>query len=220
MMEAYMETGKRINLSYQGKDMTVFNQRSRLWTHPYDYVTPQIATLSNAGCGVFSICYCGQWLTGKVFDPDELAEFSMANGGRGDDGTDRPALLSAMMKKGMAGEFGFRYEFDGLRNDKDTLWTHLMERRGVALCNLRVGHIVALMGARTENDEKQVLVIDPYSETLDERIRSIVREVVMDSAITSRITNDAGVFLGYQTQYAMYWASCYTIRDFNLLHAL
>ena len=97
-----METGKRIDLTYGGKAITVFNQRSRLWTHPYDYQTPQKATLSNAGCGVFSICHCGQWLTGKVFEPDELAEFSMANGGRGDDGTDRPALLSAMMRKGWA----------------------------------------------------------------------------------------------------------------------
>ena len=220
MTEVYMETGKRIDLTYAGKAITVFNQRSRLWTHPYDYQTPQKATLSSAGCGVFSICHCGQWLTGKVFEPDLLAEFSMANGGRGDDGTDRPALLSAMMQKGLAAEYGFGYAYDGLRNDRDTLWAHLMEKRGVALCNLRVGHIVALVGARMENDEKQVLVIDPYSETLDDRIRSIVREVIKDSAITSRVASDTGVFLGYQTQYAMYWAACDTIRDFNLLHAL
>lgn len=220
MTEAYMETGKRIDLTYGGKAITVFNQRSRLWTHPYDYQTPQKATLSNAGCGVFSICHCGQWLTGKVFEPDELAEFSMANGGRGDDGTDRPALLSAMMRKGWAAEYGFRYDFDGLRNDRDTLWAHLTEKRGVALCNLRVGHIVALVDARIRDGENQVLVIDPYSETLDNRIRPIVREAVMDSAITSRVTSDTGVFLGWQTQYALYWASCDTIRDFNLLHAL
>ena len=215
-----METGKRIDITYDGKAMTVFNQRSRLWNHPYDYQTPQKATLSNAGCGVFSICHCGQWLTDKVFEPDELADFSMANGGRGDDGTDRPALLSAMMRKGLAAEYGFRYAYDGLRNDKDTLWTHLTEKRGVALCNLRVGHIVALVGARIENDEKQVLVIDPYSETLDDRIRPIVREVIKDSAITSHVVSGTDVFLGYQTQYAVYWAACGTIRDFNLLHAL
>ena len=87
-----MESGKRIEMIYNGKAVTILNQRSRLWTHPYDYRTPQKATLSSAGCGVFSICHCGQWLTGKAFSPEELADFSMQNGGRGDDGTDRPAL--------------------------------------------------------------------------------------------------------------------------------
>ena len=61
---------------YNGKAVTILNQRSRLWTHPYDYRTPQKATLSSAGCGVFSICHCGQWLTGKAFSPEELADFS------------------------------------------------------------------------------------------------------------------------------------------------
>ena len=125
-----------------------------------------------------------------------------------------------MMRKGWAAEYGFRYDFDGLRNDRDTLWAHLTEKRGVALCNLRVGHIVALVDARIRDGENQVLVIDPYSETLDNRIRPIVREAVEDSAITSRVTSDTSVFLGWQTQYAVYWASCDTIRDFNLLHAL
>ena len=76
-----MESGKRIEMIYNGKAVTILNQRSRLWTHPYDYRTPQKATLSSAGCGVFSICHCGQWLTGKAFSPEELADFSMQNGG-------------------------------------------------------------------------------------------------------------------------------------------
>ena len=149
-----MESGKRIEMIYNGKAVTILNQRSRLWTHPYDYRTPQKATLSSAGCGVFSICHCGQWLTGKAFSPEELADFSMQNGGRGDDGTDRPALLSAMMQKGLAAQYGFSYQGDGLRNDLETLRVHLLEHRGVALCNLRVGHIVSLLDAREADGER------------------------------------------------------------------
>ena len=147
-------TGKTISVSYHGTNYTLCNQRCREWDHPYDCVTPQQATLSSAGCGVFSVCHCGQWLTGKYFEPNDIADFSMQNGGRGDDGTDRPALLGAMMKKGLARSFGFRYEFDGLLNDADRLWSHLKDRRGVALCNLRPGHIVALLEARMEKEEK------------------------------------------------------------------
>ena len=43
-----MESGKRIEMIYNGKAVTILNQRSRLWTHPYDYRTPQKATLSSA----------------------------------------------------------------------------------------------------------------------------------------------------------------------------
>jgi len=200
--------------------MTVFNQRCRLWSHPYDYRTPQTATLSSAGCGVFSICHCGQWLTGRSFSPEALADFSMANGGRGDDGTDRPVLLSAMMQKGLASAYGFLYAFDGLRNDRVALRRHLLERRGVALCNLRVGHIVALMDARRMGDETQVLVFDPYSETSDARIMPLVRGVVEGSAIDCAMYNEKGVLTGCHRQYAVYWASDETVRDFNLLHAL
>ena len=213
-------TGKSINLNYRGKNLTVLNQRSRLWTHPYDYRTPQKATLSSAGCGVFSICHCGQWLTGKSFDPDELADFSMANGGRGDDGTDRPALLSAMEKGGLAKSFGFHYEYDGLRNDKAILQEHLLHGRGAALCNLRAGHIVALVDARNRTGDTQFLVIDPYSESLDPRIAPIVREIIPESEIISAVYNEREVLAGYQQQYAMYWASDETVRDFNLLYSL
>ena len=198
-----METGKCIRFDYQGKTVTVLNQRSRLWTHPYDYKTPQTATLSSAGCGVFSVCHCGQWLTGKEFSAEELADFSMANGGRGDDGTDRPALLAAMMEKGLAKRFGFRYEMDGLRNDLDVLWNHLYEHRGISLCNLRVGHIVSLLDARIADGEKQVLVLDSYSETMEPKIMPIVRQVIEESAIDCAKRNDKEVFIGECRQYAM-----------------
>lgn len=212
-----METGKGINVSYAGKNITVFNQRCRQWQHPYDYRIPQKATLSSAGCGIFSICHVGQWLTGSVFSPETLADFSMQNGGRGDDGTDRPALLAAMMDKGLAAQFGFSYAGDGLRNDVNALKTFLLTRRGAALCNLRPGHIVALVDARQANGETQALVIDSYSETLDARVKPSVCEVVEDSLIVSCMRNDRGVAVGEQKQYAMYWAALDTVRDFNLL---
>lgn len=213
-------TGKSIALEIEGHPMTVYNQRNALWNHYYDYVNPPKATLSNAGCGVFSICHCGQWLTGKTLSPDELADFSMRNGGRGDDGTDRPALLSAMMEKGWAERFGFRYNGDGLRNDIPVLSKHLLEGKGVALCNLRAGHIVALVKARIIDNETQYLTIDPYSETTDPRVMPIIREVISDSAIISVVRNPAGVRTGYCLQYAVYWCTNTTVRDFNLLYSI
>ena len=216
-----METGIRsIQLTIDNKSMTVFNQRSKLWQHHYDYITPQKATLSSAGCGVFSICHCGQYLTGREFVPEDLADFSMANGGRGDDGTDRPALLAAMQEKGLAKEYGFYYNGDGLRNDLDTLREHLLRKRGVALCNLRVGHIVALLGARKVSDTVQVLALDSYSESMHERVVEHVYEVYEESKIVSDVYNDTGVKVGEKHQYALYWADSAIVRDFNLLHAL
>lgn len=215
-----MESGKRIEMIYNGKAVTILNQRSRLWTHPYDYRTPQKATLSSAGCGVFSICHCGQWLTGKAFSPEELADFSMQNGGRGDDGTDRPALLSAMMQKGLVAQYGFSYQGDGLRNDLETLRVHLLEHRGVALCNLRVGHIVSLLDAREADGKVQALALDSYSESMEEKIRPHVREIVPQSAVDTLVRNDAGLIVGQRRQYAMYWVDTAIVRDFNLLHAL
>ena len=216
-----MATGKCIQLTYQGKAVTVLNQRCRGWSHPYDDpANPQGETLSNAGCGIFSTCHCGQWLTGREYSPDDLAEFALANGGRGDDGTDRPALLAAMMDAGLAETFGFRYEKDGLRNDRDTLWRHLSEHRGVALCNLRAGHIVSLLDARLQDGERQVLALDCYSESMDPRVKEIVREIVPESAIETDEYNEKGCFIGVHRQYALFWAAMDTIRDFNLLHAL
>lgn len=215
-----METGRLIEITYQGKAVRIFNQRSRLWTHPYDYKTPQKATLSSAGCGVFSICHCGQWLTGNVFSPEELADFSRLNGGRGDDGTDRPALLSAMMAKGLAAQYGFAYQGDGLRNDLDVLRAHLLGHYGVALCNLRVGHIVSLLDARERDGQVQALALDSYSESMEEKIRSHVIEVIENSAVDTLVRNEAGLITGWRRQYALYWVDSAIVRDYNLLHAI
>lgn len=144
----------------------------------------------------------------------------MQNGGRGDDGTDRPALLSAMMQKGLAAQYGFSYQGDGLRNDLETLRVHLLEHRGVALCNLRVGHIVSMLDAREADGEVQALALDSYSESMEEKIRPHVREIVPQSAVDTLVRNDAGLVVGQRRQYAMYWVDTAIVRDFNLLHAL
>ena len=215
-----MITGKKICVTYQGHDLTVFNQNCRLWTHDYGYIDRSASTLCNAGCGIFSACHCGQWLTGKEFDPDALADFSMDHGGRGDDGTDRPVLLAAMQEKGRAKEFGFEYHGDGLRNDLDTLRAHLLEHKGVVMCNLRAGHIVSLVDARKVGDEVQALVIDSARDCIHDRVMNHVREVIEDSAIWTTIRNENGLVVGEKKHHAMYWVNTDSIRDFNLLHAI
>lgn len=215
-----MLTGKKLYVTYEGRDLTVFNQSNRLWTHDYGYIVRNASTLSNAGCGIFSVCHCGQWLTGKEFDPETLADFSMDNGGRGDDGTDRPALLAAMQEKGLAKEFGFAYHCDGLRNDLDTLREHLLLHKGVALGNLRVGHIVSFVDARRVGDEVQALVIDSSRDCINDRVMDHVREGVEVSAICNPIKNENGLIVGKRVYYSMYWVNTDIVRDFNLLHAI
>ena len=211
-------TGKTIEFDYAGRHLKLCNQRCRDWTHPYGYLDND-NTLSHAGCGIFSIVNASQWLTGVFHDPDELAQFSVDHGGRGDDGTDRPVLLQAMQDMGLAREFGFSYCSDGLRNDLPVLFEHLMNGNA-ALCNLRVGHIVALVAAREQDGVRQVLAADPYSESMDSRVIERVCEVIPGSEIVSPAVNDRGLTVGWQKSYALFWAELDTVRDFNLLHRL
>lgn len=211
-------TGRYIPVMYQGISYTLYNQRCREWTHPYAY-QGNGSVLSNAGCGIFSTLHAAQYLGGKMITPEELADFSCQNGGRGDDGTDRPALLAAMEKTGLAARLGFSYAMDGLRNDQEKLHQALMQG-DAALCNLRPGHIVALIGARIQNGEKQVLAADPYSESADERLRGVVRECVPGSEVFSAIQTADGTLCGVHMSYALFWTALTTVRDFNLLHRL
>ena len=172
-----MYEGKIKLIEYQGRELRFLNQCSRNWTHPYPYGENDDSTLSSAGCGIFSIAHVVEWFTGKRMKPESLADFSVENGGRGDDGTDRPALLGAMMAHGYAGQCGFSYQLDGLRNDLEALWEH-MRAGNAALCNLRVGHIVALVDARETERGREYLVIDSYSESAHEKVKNAVREVV------------------------------------------
>ena len=119
----------------------------------------------------------------------------------------------------LARKYGFSYDCDGLRNDLDTLYEHLAAG-DAALCNLRPGHIVALVEARTVNGEKQVLAADPYSESADARVKNAVRDCVPGSEIVFPLLNERGDVCGFQLAYALFWVSLSTVRDFNLLHRI
>ena len=211
-------TGKYRIVQLNGKRFILYNQRCPAWTHPYAYQADG-GTLSSAGCGIFSLLHASQFLGGKPGTPEALADFSCNCGGRGDDGTDRPALLSAMQRQGLARRLGFSYDFDGLRNDRDSLYRHLISG-GAALCNLRVGHIVALIGARNAEGDRQVLAVDSYSESADPRVRDNVRECMPGSEIVSEVRNSSGLSCGIQQSNGIYWADLSAVRDFNLLHPI
>lgn len=211
-------TGVSKEILVQGRKLTFFNQRCKGWTHPYPYQND--ATLSSAGCGIFALCHCAQWLTGQVQMPEKWADFSCANGGRGDDGTDRPALLHALMATGMNTLLGLRYEEDGLRNDVETLYRFLTNEDGVAMCNLRPGHIVALVAAREKDGLRQVLAIDSYSESADARVCDHVLETVTGSEVIHTVANKRGIPVGQGISYAAFWVDASLPRDFNLLYRL
>lgn len=212
------KTGKQMEIAYEGRTLHFLNQRSKDWSYPYDYVTSPDETLSSAGCGLFSLCHAVEWMHGIRLDPERLSDFAREKGGRGDDGTDRPALLHALMAYGEAPKMGFRYEEDGLRNDLETLWEHISQKKGVSLCNLRVGHIVALVDSRNVDGEKQLLAIDSYSESAAEKVRDHVREIISQSEIVADVKNKDGMVTGQGIHYAMFWVTASLPKDFNLLH--
>lgn len=211
-------TGKSKRIWLEGRSMTYYYQRCRDWTHPYPYQNHE--TLASAGCGIFSLCHASQWLTGTAQDPEVWADFSVSHGGRGDDGTDRPALLHALQASGEAARLGFRYEEDGLRNDLDTLWAFLRENKGAALCNLRVGHIVALLAAREVDGVRQLLAVDSVAESAADKVREHVLAVVPSSEVVGQIVSDAGVYVGARQTYGAFWVEASLPRDFNLLYRI
>ena len=75
-------TGKTISVSYHGTHYVLCNQRCREWTHPYAWEGK--GTLTDSGCSVFSIANAACFLGGERVIPEELADFSCRNGGRGD----------------------------------------------------------------------------------------------------------------------------------------
>ena len=211
-------TGKTKEMTVLGRNILFLNQRCRDWTHPYPYQNE--GNLADSGCGVFALCHAAEWLTGVRQSPEYWADFSCRTGGRGDDGTDRPALLAALMASGDAERLGFRYEGDGLRNDLEPLFDGLLHGRCVSMCNLRVGHIVALVSARVQDGEKQVLAIDSYSESGAEKVRNGVREVLEGTEITFPVRNENGLTVGTGTHYAAFWVKLEQVRDYNMLHRL
>lgn len=210
-------TGKTIEVSYDDKTLLICNQRCREWTHPYAYEGDG-EDLHAAGCGIFSLSHAVEWMTGRRVSIESLADFSVQNGGRGDDGTDRPALLAAAKERGLAARLGFDYHMDGHLNDREALWAHVSGGRGVALSNIRAGHIVLLCAARVQEGERQLLVVDSFCESADARVRDQVRGTIRGSEITFEVQNRAGLSVGTATQYAMYWVPLAMAVDFNLLH--
>jgi len=212
-------TGKSKIITVEGVEITYFNQRCKDWTHPYEW-QHNGSTLSNAGCGIFSLCHCAQWLTGKVQSPEAWADFACTYGGRGDDGTDRTILLHTLMVHGKAQELGFRYEEDGLRNDKEALFDFLLKGEGVAMCNLRVGHIVALLGARVKDGHREILAVDSYSESASEKVRDAVTEVIPGTEVVYPVKNTQGLIVGENIAYAAFWVDADLPMDFNFLHRI
>lgn len=211
-------TGKTITVHVADRELTLYNQRCAEWTYPYEYAPEPGGTLKNSGCGVFSVCEAIELMSGKKVSPEEMADFSVRVGGRGDDGTNRPALLRGIVEAGLEKEYGFQYRLDGHLNDHDLLWDCLC-KRGCALCNLRSGHIVTLVDCRVINGEKQVLAMDCHSESADDRVLPHVREILEESKITWSVENAAGVIGGRSSAYGLFWVPLTLPRDFDLLHA-
>lgn len=211
-------TGLESRCLYQGKPVRFFNQSHKGWTHPYEYQNNG-SNLHSAGCGIFSLAVVIQRMCGLEADVNALADFSCSCGGRGDDGTDRPALLAGLTKAGLAEKYGFRYDGDGLVNDHEQLWQTL-SAGGCAMCNLRVGHIVAVIDCRLQDGERQMLVVDSAHESDAPKVREKVRQVLPGSEILNPCVNQAGLTVGASASYAMYWMPVSAAIDFNLLHKI
>jgi len=209
-------TARTCEITCGNRTLRFCNQKSREWTHPYEYERDG-STLYEAGCGVFSLVHAIEWMHGIRLDADWAAEVSVAVGGRGDDGTDRPAMLQGMMDSGFAAKYGFRYDGDGLLNDHERLWRH-MAAGNTALCNLRVGHIVALLDAREERGARRLLVVDSVAESARDGVRDHVRGVVPGTEITYPILSASGETVGWAGSYAMFWVDADLPKDFTLLH--
>ncbi len=217
--------GEERFIRVNGRTWRYLNQRSREWTHLYEY-NGSGGTLTTSGCGIFSTCHAVEFFSGERISVEELADFSCSVGGRGEDGTNRPMLLKGMVEKGLAAKYGFRYDaehinFDdheGHLNDHEALWDCLMGG-GCALTNIRRGHIVNLIACRTAaNGERQAPVLDCHSESADDRVKDRVREVLPNSAIRFPVYNESGVMTGINVSYGAFWVPLFMPMDFDLLY--
>ncbi len=207
------------SIQYAGRNITFYNQRSRLWTQPYAYVSAPEEDLHAAGCGLFSLSHALEWMNDVKADPVELADFSLKYGGREEDGTNRPALLAACMDYGFGQKYRFRYDYDGLLNNKERLWEHISQKKGVALCNLRKGHIVALVDSKVmPTGERAFLAIDSFSESTRDTVRNHVLQVVEQSLVSSNQLNQSSLYVGSSTQYGMFWVKAELPMDYNLIY--
>ena len=70
-------TEKTCLLNCLGRTLRFCNQKSRDWTHPYEY-EHNGSNLSNAGCGIFALTHAVEWMHGTRLNPDEVAEVSVS----------------------------------------------------------------------------------------------------------------------------------------------
>ena len=213
-----MLTPMSVPMTMEGREILFRNQRNPGWTHPYPYRGGE--TLHTSGCGVFALCHCLQWLTGQVWPPEDIADLSVACGGRGDDGTDRPGLLAGLQACGMAERMGFAWRGGGLENDLPRLYAFLREEQGVAMANIRPGHIVAFLAAREAEGTRQILVIDSFSESSDPRVRPRVTSLLPGTCTSFDLPAPDGVVPLRREGHAAYWVKADCARDYTLLHRI
>ena len=205
-------------IACEGRLLSLCNQKSEDWTHLYEY-QGNGSDLCDAGCGVFALTHAVEWMHGLRLDPNAVADVSVAVGGRGDDGTDRPAMLQGMTDCGYAAKCGFAYDGGGLMNDREALWSHMVQGH-TALCNLRPGHIVALLRARERDGRRELLVIDSVAESAHEKFRDMVYETIPNSAVVYPVRNARRETVGYGLGYAMFWVDAALPKDFTLIRRL
>ena len=148
-----------------------------------------------------------------------VAQVSVDVGGRGDDGTDRPAMLQGMADAGYAARWGFAYDGEGLLNDHEKLWAH-MAGGNTALCNLRVGHIVALLERREVNGRREYLAVDSVAESASEKVRDSVTEVLPGTEIVWPVRNRKGLTVGFTRSHAAFWVDALAPMDFTLIRRI
>ena len=212
-----MLTPMSVPMIIEGREILFRNQRHPGWTHPYPYLGGE--TLHTSGCGVFALCHCLQWLTGRIHQPEDIADLSVACGGRGDDGTDRPGLLSGLEKRGLAASMGFAWRGGGLENDLPRLYAFLRKEQGVAMANIRPGHIVALLAARETEGTRQILVVDSFSESSDPRVQPHVIAPVPGTRVSFDLPVQGGAPLRREG-HAAFWVAADCPRDYTLLHRI
>ena len=213
-----MLTPMSVPMTIEDREILFRNQRHPGWTHPYPYLGGE--TLHTSGCGVFALCHCLQWLTDLIWPPEEIADLSVACGGRGDDGTDRPGLLSGLEKRGLAASMGFAWHGGGLENDLPRLYAFLREEQGVAMANIRPGHIVALLAARETEGTRQILVVDSFSESGDPRVQPRVISPVPGTLTSFDLPAQHGGASLRREGHAAYWVAADCPRDYTLLHRI
>ncbi|NLB90557.1 MAG: hypothetical protein GX786_04995 [Clostridiales bacterium] len=94
-------------------------------------------------------------------------------------------------------------------------------KKGVALCNLRKGHIVVIVDSKVDQKNKKwFLTIDSNSESAHEEIKDHVEKVIEESKVSCSNYHQFGIPVGASSQYGMFWVEATLPKDYNLLYLL